>query len=248
MVSNGQATATAPSPVSAFEVAPGGRRRRPLRTRLASGHLLMIVAGVLAFVLSANALRSRDATVEVVVANADMAPGTMVDPAATRTASLPASSSLRGSLMSPADLRDGRWVVTRRIVAGEPLLRSALGRPAAPNGQRAMSIAVSPDHAAGGAIEVGDRVDVVNADGPQAVYVVRNAEVIGRSEKRASGGLTSSSSGGFYVTVAVDAEPALRLASAIRGGKLEVVRTTGADATPVAAPPAGTASTVTPGR
>lgn len=237
MVSNGQATATAPPTATTLQMGPVGRRRRPLRTRLASGHLLMVLAGVLTFVLVANALRSRDATVEVVVAAVDLAPGAVVDPNATRAASLPASSSLRGALMSPGELRDGRWVLTRRVGAGEPLARGAVARPAAPNGQRAMSVAVSPEHAAGGAIEVGDRVDVINAEGPQAVYVVRNAEVIGRSAPRSSGGLASSSSGGFYVTIAVDAEPALRLASAIRGGKLEVVRTTGADPSPVAAAP-----------
>ena len=219
----------ASGPVPTLVMAPAGRRRRPLRTRLASGHLLMVLAGVLTFVLVANALRSRDATVEVVVATTDVASGAVVDPAATRAVALPASSALRDSLVGPGLLRAERWVAARRIVAGEPLARSALTRAAAPGGLRAMSIPVSPDHAAGGEVDVGDRVDVISAEGPQPGYVVRNAEVIGVAPRRGSGGLSSSSSGQFYVTIAVEADPALRLAAAIRAGKLEILRSTGAD-------------------
>ena len=78
-------------------------------------------------------------------------------------------------------------------------------------------------------MNVGDRVDVISADGPLPAYVVRNAEVIGVAPRRGSGGLSSSPTGQFYVTVAVEAEPALRLAAAIRAGKLEILRSTGAD-------------------
>jgi Flp pilus assembly protein CpaB len=242
----GQATLSAPTTATTLGLGPAPRRRRPLRTRLASGHLLMVFAGLLTFVLVANALRSRNATVEVLVASADVAAGALVQPANTRPVELAASSSLRSSIVTPQELREGRWVATRRIVADEPVLRSALARPAGPNGQRAMSLPLPAEHAAGGAIQVGDRVDVINADGPQAVYVVRNAEVIGRSAPKGTSGLTSSSSGQFYVTIAVDAEPALRLASAIRAGKLEVVLSTGADQTSVAAP--STPGATRPGR
>ncbi|MGH8917247.1 MAG: RcpC/CpaB family pilus assembly protein, partial [Actinomycetes bacterium] len=166
----------------------------------------------------------------------------VVDAGATRTATLPASSSLRGALVSPEKLRADRWVATRRIAAGEPVVASALSRAAAPNGLRAMSVPISPDHAAGGELSVGDRVDVINADGPQALYVVRNAEVIGVAPKRGSAGFSSSSTGQFYVTIAVEADPALRLAAAIRAGKLEVLRTTGADT--AAVPPPTTPTTL----
>lgn len=228
MVSTGQTTLVAPTPASSLTIAPTGRRRRALRTRLASGHVLMILAGALTFVLVASALRSRDATVEVVVASADVAPGAAVEVASTRTATLPASSGLRESLISPAALGAERWVATRRIVAGEPLLRSALAQAAAPNGLRAMSVPVSVDHAAGGELAVGDRVDVISSEGAQAIYVVRNAEVIGVAPRRGSAGFSSSSTGAFFVTIAVEAEPALRLASAVRAGKIDVLRTTGA--------------------
>lgn len=238
IATNGQATATAPT-TTILGISPAPRRRRPLRTRLASGHLLMILAGVLTFVLVANALRSRDATVQVAVAAGELAPGAVVGPGSTRTATLPASSSLREALVTPETLRGGRWVATRRIAAGEPVVASAVAKAAAPNGLRAMSVPVSPDHAAGGELNVGDRVDVINADGAQALYVVRNAEVIGVAPRRGSAGFSSSSTGQFYVIIAVDADPALRLAAAIRAGKLEVLRTTGADtaAVPPTTPP-----------
>lgn len=218
------------TPAPTLAAAPGGRRRRPLRTRLASGHLLMILAGVLTFVLVANALRSRDATVAVVVATSDVASGAVVDPAATRTVALPAASPLRDSLVGPELLGAERWVAARRIVAGEPLARAALTRAAAPGGLRAMSVPIAPDHAAGGELDVGDRVDIISAEGPQPAYVVRNAEVLGVAPRRGSGGLSSSSSGQFYVTIAVEADVALRLAAAIRAGKLEILRATGAEA------------------
>jgi Flp pilus assembly protein CpaB len=118
-------------------------------------------------------------------------------------------------------------VATRRIAAGEPLVHSALSPAAAPDGLRAMSVPVPAEHAVGGELSVGDRVDVINADGPQALYVVRSAEVIGVAPRRGSAGFSSSSSA-FYVSIAVDSDTALRLAAAIRAGKVEVVRATGA--------------------
>jgi Flp pilus assembly protein CpaB len=202
----------------------------------------MILAGVLTFVLVASALRSRDATVQVAVATGDVAPGALVGAGAVRTATLPASSSLREGLVSPETLRGGTWVATRRIAAGEPLVRSALAHAAAPSGLRAMSVPISADHAAGGDLSVGDRVDVISAEGPQALYVVRAAEVIGVAPRRASAGFSSSSTGQFYVTIAVDADAALRLAAAIRANKLEVLRATGADT----AAPAATVPSVGP--
>jgi Flp pilus assembly protein CpaB len=92
-----------------------------------------------------------------------------------------------------------------------------------------MSIPVEAAHAVGGALAVGDRLDVIQVDeGGQARYVVSGAEVlaVNRPDSGVIGAAASSSS----LTVAVDARQALRLAAAIRGQRFELVRSTGADA------------------
>lgn len=207
------------------------RRRRPLRAGLASGHALMVLAGLATFVLVTGALRSSDQAVEIVVAAAELASGSVLDASTTTTAMLEASSPLRAALVSPQQLGSNRWVTTRRVAAGEPLVASALAPVAAPGGLRAMSLPVDPAHAAGGALVAGDRVDVISAETNGARYVVRHAEVLAVAERRSGAGFSSSPSGGFHLTVAVDAQEALALAGALRGGHVEVVRTTGAAST-----------------
>ena len=226
MTTNGQLTAAPVAPAT-----PAPPPRRQWRTRLASGHLLMIVAGLLTFVLVVSALRERGQTVPVAVAAHDIAPGAAVRPDDVRTVELSASSSLRAGLLAPAELASGARVATRRIAAGEPVVASALAGAAGPSGLRAMSVPVAAEHAVGGELAVGDQVDVIAADGA-AEDVVRGAEVIAVAPRRGSAGLSASTGGQFYVTLAVDADTALRLAGAIRGGKLEVLRSTGAEPVP----------------
>ncbi|PLS75322.1 MAG: hypothetical protein CYG61_07985 [Actinobacteria bacterium] len=90
-----------------------------------------------------------------------------------------------------------------------------------------MSLPVERQHAVGGALRPGDRVDVI--DGAEASFVVTNAEVLA-VPNLSNGNL--SGTGSYAITIAVDAQGALRLAAAIAGGKVEVVRSTGAEALP----------------
>lgn len=200
----------------------------------------MIVAGLLTFVLVAGALRDRAQTVAVAVAAHDIASGATVTAADVRVVELASSSPLRASVLSPSALDAGAQVATRRIAAGEPMLPSSLAGAAAPGGLRAMSIPVAAEHAVGGELGVGDRVDVISADEGRVEYVVRGAEVIGVAPRRSASGLASSSGGQFYVTVAIEPGDALRLAGAINGGKIELVRSTGADASVLSRSPAAT--------
>ena len=106
-----------------------------------------------------------------------------------------------------------------------------------------MSIPVGPEHAVGGTLAVGDRVDVVGVDGTQATYVLRDVQVVGVATTAKSGGLgLAAGSQQYFVTVAVDDAGALRLAVAVRSGKFEVVRSTGA-----ATATAGTYDAANPG-
>ena len=87
-----------------------------------------------------------------------------------------------------------------------------------------MSLAVPAASAAGGALTAGDVVDVI-AGGEDARYVVAAAPVLAVGGE---GGLGLGGTQGLVVTLAVDDDEALRLAAAIAGGDVQLVRATGA--------------------
>jgi hypothetical protein len=97
--------------------------------------------------------------------------------------------------------------------------------PSGPAGLRSMSVPIDAEHAVGGDLAAGDRIDliVVDDDGPR--YVLASAEVLTVSS---IGELGALASGDFFLVVAVDAKQALGVAAAIRDGRIEVVRSTGA--------------------
>jgi Flp pilus assembly protein CpaB len=215
------APATQPGP------APGPRRPAS-RSRLSFGHVVTLLAGLLATVLVFSVLRERDASFRAAAAGAEIRAGTTVRATALRMVSVQVPADVRGRLIDPAALDRFRgWVATRTLQPGELLSRGDLRPPAAPSALRAMSIPVEAAHAVGGALAAGDRLDVIEVDeGGQARYVVTGAEVlaVNRPDSGVIGAAASSSS----LTVAVDARQALRLAAAIRGGRFELVRSTGA--------------------
>lgn len=206
-----------------------------IRSRLAFGHVLMIVAGLMTFVLVASVLRSRDATVKVAVAARDVPAGSTVTPDAIRYVAVPANSPLAAHLVRAGSVVTGS-VAARHVASGEPLTIDDI-RPATATSQlRTMSIPIGPEHAAGGTLAVGDRVDVVSVDGTRADYVLQNAEVVGVAKQSQSSGLgIGGGTNQYFVSVALDDAAALRVAVALRAGKIEIVRSTGAAA--VASPP-----------
>jgi Flp pilus assembly protein CpaB len=208
----------------------GGPRRPASRSRLSFGHVVTLLAGLLATVLVFSVLRERDVTFRAAAAGVQIRAGTTVEASALRTVGVQVPGDVRGRLIDPAALGRFRgWIATRTLQPGELLSRGDLRPPAAPSALRAMSIPVEASHAVGGALAAGDRLDVIEVDeGGQARYVVTGAEVlaVNRPDSGVIGAAASSSS----LTVAVDARQALRLAAAIRGGRFELVRSTGADA------------------
>lgn len=213
---------------------PAPPRRRPPWSRLSGAHGLMVASGLLAFVLVATALDDRGATVRVAVAATDVPAGGAVSADRVRWAELPADSDLAGELVSPGELRGGRRVATQAIASGQPVLRRALAGEHDGDGLRWLSIPVAREHAAGGALRPGDRVDVIDVVDGVARYVVTGAEVARVGPGRTDRGLTAGSRE-FHVVVRVDAEEALALAEALADGSLEVVRSTAA--TPAEAAP-----------
>jgi Flp pilus assembly protein CpaB len=215
-------------------------RRPASRSRLSFGHVVTLLAGLLATVLVFSVLRERDAGFRATAAAAEIRAGTAVDAGALRVVDVRVPDDVRGRLVDPASLdRLSGWVATRTIEPGELLSRGDLRPPAAPSALRAMSVPVDPSHAVGGALTAGDLLDVIEVDeGGQARYVVSGVEVL--AVNRPDSGVIGAAAGSSSLTVAVDARQALRLAAAIRGQRFELVRSTGADATGGGADPSGT--------
>ncbi len=205
-------------------------RRPASRSRLSFGHVVTLLAGLLATVLVFSVLRERDSTYRAAAAAAEIRAGTTVETTALRMVEVRVPEDVRGRLVDQAALRRFRgWIATRTLQPGELLSRGDLRPPAAPSALRAMSIPVEASHAVGGALAAGDRLDVIQVDeGGQARYVVTGAEVL--AVNRPDSGVIGAGASSSSLTVAVDATQALRLAAAIRGQRFEIVRSTGADA------------------
>jgi Flp pilus assembly protein CpaB len=202
--------------------------KRSILRRLSLGHLIMVLAGLLAFLLVLAVLREQDEIVQIAVAARQIDAGTELEDADVRYADLSdADRALLSAFFSPAGvdgaIREG-WVATRTVPPGVPLTRSDFRREAITADLRAMSIPVSTQHAVNGAIVPGDRIDIIVVRRGLAAYVATAVEVIAVAD-RASTGRSE-----FALTVAVDAATSLRVAAAINDGSIEVVRATGAAA------------------
>lgn len=185
------------------------------------------MAGLVAFVLIFAALRDRSETVQVVVARQPIPSATRVTPEMVRTVELPADSPVVPAMVELDDLSANEWVTTRSLAADEPITDQALAGDLPSNGLRAMSLPVPQEHAAGGDLRAGDRVDVLGVvEGGAVDYVATGIEVLAVTDARS--GAVGSRPTEFAVTVAVDGTQARSLARALSAGDVEVVRSTGA--------------------
>lgn len=198
---------------------------RRMARRFSVTHVLIAVVVILAFVLNLIVLQDRGSTTLVAVADQPLASGSVFDRASLQL--VPVDTGFEGlpGLVTEADLSlfEG-WVLARSVPEGGLLDRTALVEPGSSSGLRSMSIPVSIEHAAGGALLPGDRVDVIAVNDGLASYVAIDLEVVAVAE--GSGGIGSISA--YHVVVNVDDGQALRLAEAIDGRSIELVRSTGA--------------------
>lgn len=191
------------------------------------------MAGVLAFVLVLAGTRDQRALTEVAVAARDLPAGSPVGASDVRMERLARSSPLVQQLVDAGWLARG-WVTAVPVPSGTPLTRSGLVPPGAPQALRAMSLPVAAERAAGGALRVGDKVDVIDVASGAATFVVRGAPVVDVASAD-GGSVGSAPRSEFFVVIAVDAEASLRLAAALTDGKVDVVRSTGAALAPASA-------------
>lgn len=198
--------------------------RRLPRGRLSGRHVLVVLAGVAALVANLAVLQAGTPRTTVVVAVRDIASGQRVAPADLVPVEVGGDGEILGRLLGEVPSTD--TVAVRDVPAGEPLRPSDLAAAAAPDpALRRMSLPVDPEHAAGGQLAPGDRVDVIAAIDGVASMVVGGAEIVAVADQqdRAFGTL-----GSFHVTVLVDAADAVCLASALAAGEVHLVLATGA--------------------
>jgi Flp pilus assembly protein CpaB len=159
----------------------------------------------------------------------DVAAGTRLSEEHLRTVEvkLPADVGV-GYALADRDLAGS--VMTRPVAAGELVPVAWLAEEAAAH-RRALAIPVTPEHAVGGALTPGDRVDVLvtfegGEDASRSVWVGRSLEVL---EVVSAGGLLGPQEAVVGITVAVSSEEAARLVFAIRNGDIDVLRSPGVE-------------------
>jgi len=201
--------------------------RRRIGRPLSAAHILIAVVVILAFVLNLVVLQDRNAVTLVAVATEPLAAGSTIDRGDLRL--VPVDSDFEGlsELVTEGELTrlDG-WVLSRSITPGGLLDTSALVEPGATSGLRSMSLPVPVEHAAGGMLVAGDRIDVVSVVDGSARFVASDLEVISVSESSSS---AIGSISAYHIVVSVEAQQALDLARALDAGSMEIVRSTGAE-------------------
>jgi Flp pilus assembly protein CpaB len=195
---------------------------------MSTGHVVMVLAGALGVLLTLSVLRAADDTRPMIAVARDIAPGTVIDSRALRITRVHVDGAVRATLFDATALESLKGkVAVERISAGSLLGRNAL-RTATDGGvPRAMSFPIPRSRAVGGALVVGDRVDVlgVRRNTGRSGYVATDVQILAFAS-RGSGPLEGSDDAS--VTIAVDSGEAARLASALEVGTITLVRATGA--------------------
>lgn len=190
-----------------------------LRTALG---LLLFCAALLA---GQRVLQSAQDTVEVWTAVRDLPQDQELTSAdlTARAVHLPADL-MDEYVLASTDL-DGAAIM-RPVMEGELLSSAAVADGTIASAGRSMTIPVAPEHAVGGALRPGDRIDVFGTfDAGDArartLLLVRGVSIIDLVE---AGGLVVGEEAVVGVTVSVTPDEAARLAFAIRSAELDVVR------------------------
>ncbi len=198
--------------------------RRSLVSRLSIGHVVMILAGLVAVLLNLAFLQSRSDTINIAVAGTSMEAGTVLEAGRIESVEVGDAGELaQGLLTQDAITALYGSVLARDIEAGEPVRRSDL-RPAGSSlALREYSIEVDRAEAAGGSIQDRDIVDIIAVIDTRAFYVAAGLEVV-----RVSSTETGLSDGHLIIVLSVDDRTALEIESARAAGTISVVRSTGA--------------------
>lgn len=208
-----------------MDVAVRSRLDRPAWINIRTVTGLLIFA--LAFTAGQRMLATSKTTTTVWAAARDLPTGTVVGPDDLVPAEARLDASTGGIYLDGGTTVVGS-VVTRPLSRGELIPASSL----APEGVdgRVITVPVAPEHAVGGELAPGDRVDIIatfQADGRRArsLVVARAVEI---TSTVTMGGLVGGEGDLLGVTVLVDPADAPRLAFAARVAEIDVVKIVGA--------------------
>ena len=211
--------------------------RSPL-SRLSLGHVVMILAGLVAVLLNLAFLRSGTDTSGVLVAAQSLQTGDVLTAAAVDVVEVGnAGPLIEGLITADAARETYGATVARPLAPGEPIRRSDLRPAGTVSGLREYSIRLDAARAAGGRLAPADIVDVIATIDGRSFYVASSVEVISIN----TGDSVIDVGDDLIVVLGVDDRTALDLASAESVGSVAVVRATGASpatAGPVEIPPA----------
>ncbi len=120
-------------------------------------------------------------------------------------------------------------ILTRAVGAGELIAADWISSTESA-ASRSMTIPVAPEHAVGGDLRPGDRIDVYATFDPGDIraktsLLLRGAEVL---EVVTAGGLTLGEDALVGITVAISPEDSARVAFAVRTAEIDIVRVVGA--------------------
>ena len=201
---------------------PPRRQRRRLAERLTPGLIVGVIAALLAFVVIAGLLRERSEMTTVVVPARSLTAGEPITFADVIAVEIPTEVVFSDELVSKADVDAGAIYAGRLLRAGEPIPRSSTSDSPQGIDRRTMALPLPDWGAAGGQLEVGDEIDVIDTGGDQPRYIVQRAAIVARSTNDAGGGLAAQRS--VWVSIEVTEAQALDVAGVVDEGSFIIVR------------------------
>ena len=216
-------------------VEPAPRRR--FVGRLSLGHLVMVLAGLLAFLLVLAVLRDSSVTTFIAKAARDIPAGTTIGAEDVELIEV-SGDTLAGAVLTSDQINQiivAGQVTNRALAAGTLLQQADFGAAGFQTEIRSMSIPISPSRAVAGSLKAGDLIDVIASDDEITWYVATSAEVLAVADPT-TGGFASND---YTVTIVVDPVISLRLSCAMENYSLDVARATGAVPIQVQPAPSG---------
>jgi Flp pilus assembly protein CpaB len=167
-------------------------------------------------------LRERSEMTTVVVPARSLTAGEPITMADVDAVEIPTEVVFSDELVSRADVDAGAVYAGRVLRTGEPIPRSSTSGSPQGIDRRTMALPLPDWGAAGGQLEVGDEIDVIDTGGDQPRYIVQRAAIVARSTNDAGGGLAAQRS--VWVSIEVTEAQALDVAGVVDEGSFIIVR------------------------
>jgi Flp pilus assembly protein CpaB len=203
--------------------------KRGERIRWANGRVLVGLALFLgSFIGGQRLLTAADTTVHVWAARTSIPAGTPLEADQLTPMSVKLPGGAIDAYVSSDESVEGA-VSLRTVEAGELLPRQAISAAGVDSTLRSITIPVTPEHAVGGDLKPGDRVDVLATfdGGDVRARTVILSSAVQVTDVLTGGGLALTEDALLGVTVQVSPKDAARLAFAIRTAEIELARTAG---------------------